>query len=55
MDNNKNKIRCKRCHRVLIDPDARQRGYGELCWRIHLNEKQQQNTLFPLDKKGGKN
>ena len=54
MINKDNKIRCKRCNKVLIDPIARQRGYGELCWRIHLNEEQQKNSLFPLSLKGGK-
>ena len=47
-------VRCKRCHRVLTDLNAKQRGYGEQCWRIHLNEKQQKNCLFPLNPRGGK-
>ena len=47
-------IRCKRCHRILVSPEARQRGYGDLCWKKYLNEQQQKNSLFPLDKKGGK-
>ena len=48
-------VRCKRCHKVLVSPEARQRGYGDLCWKIYLNEKEKKNSLFPLDKKGGKN
>lgn len=54
MNNKEKNVRCKRCHRVLTDPDARQRGYGEHCWKIHLNETQQRNSLFPLNQKGGK-
>lgn len=44
-------IRCKRCNKVLTDPEARRRGYGEFCWRAYLNEKQCKNSLFPLSAK----
>lgn len=37
-------IRCIRCGRVLKNPDAKERGYGEVCWKKHLEDKQ--GTLF---------
>lgn len=46
--NNEDSAKCKRCHRVLKDPVARHRGYGEFCWRKYLEEQQQKNSLFPL-------
>ena len=35
---------CVRCGRKLRNPEAQQRGYGEVCWKKHLIDKQ--NTLF---------
>ena len=25
-------VRCKRCRRVLSQPESKRRGYGEVCW-----------------------
>ena len=36
--------RCIRCGKKLKDPVAQERGYGEICWKKHLVDKQ--NTLF---------
>lgn len=43
-------IRCKRCNRLLKSEEARQRGYGEHCWQIHLKDEHFKNTLFTVDK-----
>ena len=32
--------RCIRCGRILKNPDAKERGYGEVCWKKHLIDKQ---------------
>ena len=32
--------RCIRCGRKLKNPEAQQRGYGEICWNKHLSDKQ---------------
>ena len=32
--------RCIRCGRVLKNPEARERGYGDICWKKHLSDKQ---------------
>lgn len=45
-----NSVRCKRCNKIITNPEARQRGYGDLCWKIHLQETMQKNSLFPLKK-----
>lgn len=47
------RVRCKRCNKILTNPNAMQRGYGDLCWKIYLQEKQKENSLFPI-KQGGK-
>lgn len=54
MESKNKKVRCKRCHKILTNITARERGYGEFCWHIYLSEKQKQNSLFPLNKEGGK-
>lgn len=36
--------RCLRCGKVLKSPVAQERGYGEVCWKKHLIDKQ--TTLF---------
>ena len=36
--------RCLRCGKVLKNPDAQERGYGEVCWKKHINDNQR--TLF---------
>lgn len=50
----KSSVRCKRCNKILTSPEARQRGYGELCWKIYLEENRQKNSLFPLRNKEAK-
>ena len=35
---------CIRCGKLLKNPVAQERGYGEICWKKHLNDNQQ--TLF---------
>ena len=35
----KSSVRCKRCNKILTSPEARQRGYGELCWKISPPKK----------------
>ena len=40
--------RCKRCNRVLKDPIAQSRGYGSVCWKQHLKDSVQRNSLFNL-------
>lgn len=41
---NLTKKRCLRCGRILKDPIAQERGYGEICWKKHLADNQ--TTLF---------
>lgn len=41
-------IRCKRCNKILKTSEAQNRGYGEHCWYIHLQEQKNKNTLFPM-------
>lgn len=36
--------KCLRCNRTLKTQDAQERGYGEVCWKKHLNDRQ--STLF---------
>lgn len=31
-------IRCKRCHRILKNEDAKLIGYGNTCYKKHLKE-----------------
>lgn len=40
--------RCKRCNRPLKSVEARQRGYGNLCWQKHQNERTKKAILFKL-------
>ena len=35
---------CIRCGKELKNPVAKERGYGEVCWKKHLKDNQQ--TLF---------
>lgn len=35
---------CLRCNRRLKTQEARERGYGEVCWKKHLADRQ--TTLF---------
>ena len=37
---NLTKKRCLRCGRILKNPDAQARGYGEVCWKKHLEDNQ---------------
>lgn len=37
-------LRCIRCGRKLKDTIAQERGYGEVCWKKHISDKQ--TTLF---------
>lgn len=32
--------KCIRCNRVLKNPVAQERGYGEVCWQKHLSDRQ---------------
>lgn len=34
------KKRCLRCGRLLKNPEAKERGYGEVCWKKHLQDSQ---------------
>jgi len=36
--------KCIRCGRKLTNPEAQQRGYGDVCWKKHLADNQ--TTLF---------
>ena len=36
--------KCKRCGRRLKTDEARERGYGTVCWKKHLQDNQQ--SLF---------
>ena len=40
--------RCLRCNRKLKSLKAQQRGYGEDCWKEHVKEKQEKNSLFSI-------
>ena len=44
-------VRCKRCHRLLKDVKAMSRGYGNCCWKKHLQEERTQNNLFTINQK----
>lgn len=32
--------RCIRCGRTLKSEEAQERGYGKICWKKHLSDKQ---------------
>lgn len=36
--NKEHEVRCKRCHRVLKNKDAKLLGYGKTCYLKHLKE-----------------
>ena len=36
--------RCIRCGKVLKNPEAKERGYGAVCWQKHIRDSQ--NNLF---------
>ncbi len=36
----KSYTKCIRCGRTLKNPDAQKRGYGEVCWKKHLQDTQ---------------
>ena len=40
--------RCLRCNRKLRSTKAQQRGYGEYCWKEHLKECENKNSLFNI-------
>ena len=40
IDKKKSYSRCIRCGRTLKNPDAQERGYGEVCWKKHLTDVQ---------------
>lgn len=50
-DITKKYLRCKRCNRILKSEEAKERGYGKICWEKHLKESQQNlsNTLFDVN------
>lgn len=33
-------LRCIRCGKKLKDSLAQERGYGEICWKKHISDKQ---------------
>lgn len=44
---NKEYLKCKRCGKTLKDSDSKRRGYGYICWQIHLlEEKKNMKGLF---------
>lgn len=48
--------KCQRCNRILKTEKARQRGYGDFCWKMHNLEqlKKKKNLLdsyVPIQKK----
>ena len=55
MEKSSNCLRCKRCNRVLKDPIAQSRGYGTVCWKIHLENEMHSNKLFKLVGNSSKN
>jgi len=46
MDQDKELVRCKRCNRVLKTTEALSRGYGEHCWKLHIAEVVEKDSLF---------
>lgn len=41
--------RCLKCNRKLKTIKAKQRGYGECCWKKHLKEQQlKRKTIFDI-------
>ena len=40
----KEHTKCVRCGRRLKSQEAKERGYGTICWKKHLTDKQ--TTLF---------
>ena len=32
--------KCIRCGRRLKSPETKERGYGDVCWKKHLTDKQ---------------
>lgn len=48
--------RCQRCNRILKNDLAKERGYGNYCWKIHIIELQKSKKhgldsyLFPENK-----
>lgn len=42
--------RCRRCNRILRTEDARQKGYGKFCWKLHQLEIRQRGDDLPLFK-----
>lgn len=50
-------LKCKRCKRILKDDTSKRRGYGYICWKIHLLESQPKvKNLFKYNirKNGGR-
>lgn len=40
-------IKCKRCNKPLKTLEARQRGYGDFCWKQHnIEVAKKQRTLI---------
>ena len=46
MNEDREKVYCKKCGRLLKTPDSIKRGYGYSCWKIHILEEH--SRLFQL-------
>lgn len=48
--------RCQRCNRILKNDQAKERGYGNYCWKIHNLEVAKNKKhgldpyLYPVEK-----
>lgn len=56
MESNNIFHKCQRCNRVLKTEKARQRGFGDFCWRLHNLEIHQKrknllDSYVPPEKK----
>ena len=48
MDKDIRYSRCKRCNRILKTELAKQRGYGEYCWRQYQKSVKNSKNRFVL-------
>lgn len=41
--------KCQRCNRILKSDKAKERGYGDYCWKLHnMQIKQSKKTLLDM-------
>ena len=46
-------MKCKRCGRVLTDKKSIKLGFGSICYKKHLENMKNQNTILKYKKKYG--